>query len=164
MGTMTYPDTSHLRHLGTVKELAPTSGQVTLANSSDIFTGHIDPNFKYWGTDKSGKDTEATAALFYEMKQDGTFDTLFSSFGVDLFSLAWQQGQIREFCASYRHLLQQDVNSNTFFLFEVNGQLFVARVYVFLIRRSVNLCEFWNETTWDTRRRNRLVVPEFQFN
>ncbi len=149
-------DTSHLRFLESV-ELAPTSGKVTLAQSSDIF--NVDLNFKNWGTDKSGSDTQGQTALIYEMKKDGTFVALFNSFGADLSSLVWQQGQIREFCASHRHLLCQD-GYGTFFLFEVDKKLFVADVIVGGGRLCADVRRVSDDGVWGAAFRRRLVVPQ----
>lgn len=149
-------DTSHLRFLESV-ELAPTSGKVTLAQSSDIL--NVDLNFKNWGTDKTGSDTQGQTALIYEMKQDGTFANLFNSFGVDLSSLVWQQAQIREFCVSHRHLLRHD-GYGTFFLFEVDKKLFVASVSVGDGELSANVDRISDGRVWGAGSRHRLVVPQ----
>lgn len=150
-------NTIHLRHLESVV-VRPTDGAVTLAKSADIFNFHIDPDFAL-KAHKPGKDTVETTVDVYEQIKDGDFMTIFSSLGQDVRSRAMTQGQIRDFVWSQFHLLRQD-NKATFFLFEVEGQLYVARVYV---RRAdklrIEMSYFSKGFIWGADERSRLVVP-----
>jgi hypothetical protein len=109
--------------------IALTKGDVTIAKASDVFTGYIDPNFKKWDTDVAGKDTIEQMVDIHEMKKGGTYTKLFGSLSANRRSLCHSQGQIVEFCRTNPHLLRQD-GFGTFFLFEVNGEVFVAHVHV----------------------------------
>ncbi|MEK7638547.1 MAG: hypothetical protein AAB388_00115 [Patescibacteria group bacterium] len=149
-------DTTHLRFLQSAT-LVPTKGSVTLAQASDVFSC-IDPNFKKWGTDVPGADTKETLVNVYEMKKDGTFATHFGSLG-DPRSLCLTQGQIKEFPRTHPHLLRQDGRA-TLFLFEVNGELFVALVGVSGGPFEVYVYRFGDDDVWNADFRPRLVVPQ----
>jgi hypothetical protein len=151
-------DTSHLRYLSSIT-LAATSGKVTLARSGNVFTGHLDPDLKKWGTDRSSADTSASVADIYEMKADGDFKTLFGSISNDLNSLCWTQAQIVEFCETHSELLRQD-GYGTFFLFEVEGEVFVLYVCVLAGKLGCNVRRFDYDYVWSAKYRLRLVVPQ----
>jgi hypothetical protein len=151
-------DTTHLRFLES-STIHTTSGIATLAEASDVFTGYLDAGYKKWGTDIAGVDTEATPVDIYEMKKDGTLADIFGSFGFDLRSLCLTQGQVKEFARSHRHLLRQGGGA-AMFLFEANGELFVADVYL----RGGKLKAFVNRFSygyvWSACHRYRVVVPQ----
>ena len=148
--------------------LAPTKGSVTIAQSADVFPGFLDPNFEGWDTNVAGVDTAEMSADIYEMKKDGTYAQLFGSLTGAQGSyeeiaacrpLCWQQGQIVEFARSHRALLRQD-GYGTFFLFEVNGELFVANVRVGGGQLQVNVRRFSLTSVWYAASRHRVVVPQ----
>ena len=149
--------------------LAPTKGSVTIAQSADVFPGFLDPNFEGWDTNVAGVDTAEMSADIYEMKKDGTYAQLFGSLtgaqgsyeeiAAACRPLCWQQGQIVEFARSHRALLRQD-GYGTFFLFEVNGELFVARVRVDGGQLRVRVYRFSLTDVWVAGRRRRVVVPQ----
>jgi hypothetical protein len=89
----------YLRHLETLT-LAPTKGKATLAKAKKVFTGWLGSDFKNWGTDVSGIDTDETKVDVHEMTRDGNYKTLFGSLG-DPRKLCLTQGQIEEFCRSH---------------------------------------------------------------
>lgn len=165
-------NTTHLRYLSTTT-LAPTKGNVTLAQSADVFTGHLDHDFINWGTDVAGVDTGETPADIFEMKKSGTYAHFFGSLvgaegtyeeiAAACRPLRWQQGQIKDFCRTNRHLLRQE-GWATFFLFEVeiDGKpfLFVADVGVDggYLRAYVN--RFSRTGVWNADYRHRVVVPQ----
>lgn len=139
--------------------IAPTKGNVTIADASDLFTGCIDPNFKKWGTDVAGTDTTEQAVDIHEMKKDGKYVQLFGSLSANHHSLCHSQGLIVEFCRTNRHLLRQD-GYGTFFLFEVNGEVFVARVRVDGGELSVHVHRFSLDRVWRAVDRHLVVVPQ----
>ena len=161
-------NTTHLRYLSSTT-LAPTKGSVTLAQAGDVFTGHLDPDFRNWATDVAGIDTAEAPADIYEMKKDGAYAQLFGSLTSAQGSyeevvaachpLCWQQGQIVEFARSHRALLRQD-GYGTFFLFEVNGELFVAHVFVGGGQLEVHVSRFSGTDVWRAACRHRVVVPQ----
>ncbi|MEK7638732.1 MAG: hypothetical protein AAB388_01085 [Patescibacteria group bacterium] len=151
-------DTTHLRFLQSAT-LAPTKGIVTLAQASDVFTGHIDPCFKLWRKNVADVDTKEALVNVYEMKQSGTFAELFRSVSKDVRSLCLTQGQIKEFPRTHPHLLQQD-GYCTFFLFEVNDALLVAYVSVFGGMLEVRMRPYPDYHVWHNGDRHRLVVPQ----
>lgn len=151
-------DTTHLRYLESAT-IAPTAGVNTLAQAGDVFTGYIDSDFKNWKTDAAGVDTKETTVDIYEMKKDGDYHTLFGSLSTNPRSLCSTQGQIKEFCRTSRHLLRQD-GYGTFFLFEVNGELFVALVRVSVGKLEVYARRFDLGHVWRAGNRPRLVVPQ----
>lgn len=159
-------DTTHLHHLQTVT-LGATSGAVTIAQSASTFPGHLDPNFKKWGTDKSGADTGSASLDIYEMTRDGMHHTLFGSLVAGATTSYWwrplcvSQGQIVEFCQTHKDKLRQD-GSSTFFLFAVEGigAPFVARVSVGDAGLEGKVHHFDNENVWNSDRCLRLVAPQ----
>lgn len=147
----------YLRHLETVT-LASTKGSATLAKAKQVFTGWLDSDFKNWGTDVPGEDTDETKVDVHEMTRDGNCKTLFGSLG-DPHKLVLTQGQIEEFCRSHRDSLRQE-GYGTFFLFEVNGELFVAFVVVIGGRLRAGVDRFDDDYVWVADRRHRLVVKQ----
>lgn len=148
----------YLRHLEMVN-LAPTKGEVTIAEAKDVFRGYIDSDFKNWGINIPCEDTEETVTDVYEMYRDGNFETLFGSLLGDPHKLCLTQGQIKEFCCSHRDSLRQEGYS-TFFLFEVKGGLFVASVFVDGGRLGADVCRFDYDGVWSAGFRHRLVVKQ----
>jgi hypothetical protein len=153
-------DTTHLTYLESTT-IAPTLGNTTLAEAHDVFPGFLDPDFKRWGTDVTGIDTKESPVDIYEMKKNGDYRTLFGSLGAELNSLCFQQGQIKEFCRTKRHLLRQDGYA-TFFLFKVGEELFVAHALVGGRKLKAYVDRFVNDDAWyaDAVLRHRLVVPQ----
>lgn len=151
-------DTSHLRFLEAVT-LGPTSGNVTLAQSGDVFPRFLDSDFKNQGTDKPGQATDEQRTFIYEMKKDGTFADLFGSFDLDLCTLCWRQEQIRLFCQQHRHLLRQD-SYGTFFLFGFDKKLFVSNVNVVAGQLGADVNRFSSDLVWSAAYRRRVVVPQ----
>ncbi len=147
----------YTRHLRTVT-LAPTRGETTLAEATDVFTGYLDGDFRNWGTNVPGKDTPETAVDVHEMTRNGTFKQLFESHG-DPCKLVLHQGQIVEFCRNHRYSLRQE-GCGTFFLFEVNGELFVARVCVYVGKLRASVECFAYDGVWGAGDRRRLVVQQ----
>lgn len=151
-------DTSHLRFLGSTT-IAPTQGGTILAQAKDVFTGYLDSDFNGWCTDIASVDTKETPVDIYEMKENGNYRTLFGSFGVDIRSLCLTQGQIKEFARTHRHLLRQDGYA-TFFLFAVNGEVFVADVCVDGGELGADVRRFSSDRVWDADGRHCVVVPQ----
>lgn len=145
------------RHLESVT-LAPTKGDVTLAEAAEIFIGWLDGDFKEWGTNVPGEDTTEAVVNVHEMTRDGTFKTLFESIG-DPHQLALSQGQIVEFCRNHRDSLRQE-GYGTFFLFGVNGELFVADVSVGAGGLGAYVHRFDDDGFWNADDRHRLVVKQ----
>ncbi len=73
--------------------------------------------------------------------------------------LCLTQGQVEEFCHSHRDLLRQE-GYDTFFLFETNGEMFVADVYVDGGELKAYMCRFDRDYVWRADYRPRLVVRE----
>ena len=151
-------NTAHLRYLSSVT-LAPTTAATTLAQANEVFTGYLDSDFQNWSTNKSGADTPEASLDVYEMKKNGTFADIFGSFGINLRSLCLSQGQIKEFALTHRHLLRQDGYA-TLFLFEVNGEMFVANVYVGGGKLKAGVLRFSDSSVWRADDRRRVVVPQ----
>ncbi len=132
-------------------------GSETLADAKDTFA-HIDPNFKNYGADEKGPATKEAPVRVYEMAKDATLAQMFGSLNSDVRKLRLSQAQIKNFVKKYRNWLRAD-GYETLFLFESNGQLFVARVYV----RSdgglrVRVSCFGSSRDWYADDRFRVVV------
>lgn len=151
-------DTTYLHYLESAI-IAPTAGTAVLADAGDVFSGFLDSDLKNWNTNVTGTDTDETGADVYEMKQDGDYRTLFGSFGIDVSLLCWQQGQIKEFCRTNRHMLRQG-GYGTLFVFEANKKLFVASVFVHDGELGLSVYRFEYGHVWRAGYRHRLVVPQ----
>lgn len=140
--------------------ISACDGTETLANAKNVFKSGIDPDFKNWGTDKSGQATAETAVEVHEMdKKDATFAQIFGSIGTDLDKLCLTQHQIKKLCAEHTGWLRQEGYA-TFFLFKDGSKFFVARVRV----RSGGLFVFVDgleyDYLWDAEFRHRVVTPQ----
>jgi hypothetical protein len=133
-------------------------GKETLATAKEIFPSSIDGNFKNWGTNKAGIATKKQAVDVHEKVLDGTFAQMFGSLGIDLDKLCLTQSQIKNFCKKHPNWLREDGYA-TFFLFKVEGQFFVARVYVDSSGLYVCVDRFEYDGVWLAENFHRLVVP-----
>jgi hypothetical protein len=137
------------------------SGTETLADAHDVF-GHIDPNFKNWGTDKAELATTETTVEIYEMKKDATFSQIFGELSTDIRNLCFTQHQIKNFVKKYYHWLKT-AKCTTFFLFKSKRNFFVALVSFssggefFVYIREIGLDCVW---TAKCHIRVRVVVPK----
>ncbi|MDP3900522.1 MAG: hypothetical protein Q8Q23_05605, partial [bacterium] len=138
-----------------------TSGRRTLAQATDMFTGHLDPDFKNWGTDVAGEARPETPADVYEQIENATFADMFTSLSSNLDQLLWEQEQILAFVESHRNWLRPQGYGN-FFLFKVGSSVFVAGVFFYsdgtLIAR---VDRFDDDDVWVRGRRHRVIVPQF---
>ena len=137
-----------------------TSGQRTIAQAGDVFTGWLDPDFKNWGTDVAGEAKPETPADVYELAEDATFEQMFTSLSSDLDQLLWEQEQILAFVESHKNWLHPE-GYGSFFLFKVGNEVFV----VFVGFDSVGVLfayvfRFDDAYIWDASRRGRVFVPQ----
>ncbi len=155
-------DNSFLHRLYSDEEIwiSPTTGRKTIVQSSDVFTGRVDPDFKKWGTNKTGKSTEKTKVGIYEMKKNATFEQMFDSLG-NFNKLCFEQEQIINFCLEHPDKLKKD-GYGIFFLFKVEGQNrpFVAYVYLDADELFVDVNRFDFGIVWLAGFRRRVVVPQ----
>ena len=138
--------------------LDAVDGKEVLANAKDIFA-YIDSNFNNWGAEKPGQPTGKTPVKIYEMAKDANFSQMFGSLSADARKLCLTQAQIKGFVKKYRNWLRADGYA-TFFLFESNGQFFVADVDVCSVGLYVLVHEFEDGHVWNADYRHRVVVPQ----
>jgi len=144
---------------GKVLVLGPTDGKETIAQAGETFPSYIDSDFKGWGLDVSSTPTKKTKVQVYEMVKDGTFAHLFGSFGENVDRLCLTQAQIKQFCMKHADWLRAD-GYGTFFLFKVNGEYFVADVYVLSGGLYVSVYRFSHDDVWHAESQLRIVVPQ----
>ncbi|MFA6353469.1 MAG: hypothetical protein WCW93_00865 [Candidatus Paceibacterota bacterium] len=110
-------------------ELAATDGKETLAEARDVFM-IIDSSIK--PRVSQIKATPVTPFTIYRKCKDGTHAQVFSSFGVDMKKLLWEEeSQIIAFSRDYREIMiQEDVNSGFFFPLKDDGGFSVVSVFV----------------------------------
>jgi len=143
----------YLRHLKTVT-LAATKGGVTLVKAN-----WLDLDFENGGTDVSREGAAETKADVYEMIRAGSHSSLFGSLG-DPRSLCLSWGQVEEFCRNHCDLLRQG-GCGTLFLFEkMNGELFVASVYMFNGELDADVRSFSYSSVWSAEGCRRVVVKQ----
>lgn len=141
-----------MKHIKTIK-LEKTTGKKTIAESSDIFPGYIDSDFKKWNLNVPGEATEPMNLEVQEIEKDGTFKDFFTNPE----KMVMTQEQIIEFCKNHK----KDLSSwYTFFLFKVNNDFFVAFVYDDGRRLSASVREFSYDGVWRAARRYRIVFPQ----
>ncbi|EKE20700.1 MAG: hypothetical protein ACD_7C00503G0018 [uncultured bacterium] len=134
-------------------------GAKILAEANDVFK-YIDSDLKSWGADQRGRATTETPAEVYEMEKDATFSQMFSSLTSDVRRLCLTQNQIIGFAKKHRNRLRTD-GYGTFFLFESNGEIFVASVRFAsddLLRVGVGRFEY--SDVWNAENCHRLVTPK----
>ena len=132
-------------------------GTEILADASDVFA-YIDPDLRNWNADEKGPATDAAPVRVYEMTKDGTYAQMFGSLSSDARKLCLTQAQIKGFVKKYRNWLMKDGYA-TFFLFESNGEFFVANVYVISVGElRVNVRRFGYSFVWRAERRYRMVA------
>lgn len=132
-------------------------GLETIANAKDIFSFNIDDNFKNWNTDKSGISTKEAEVQVFETIQNATFAQMFGSIDNDLEKLCLTQAQIINFCKKHSDWLFKD--RCTLFLFKVEGEFFVASVFVLSDGLHVCVYRFGNAHVWLGERAHRVVAP-----
>lgn len=138
--------------------IGETDGTKTLARATDVFTGHIDPNFKDWGLDVPNGAKPATPVEVHELVKDGCFSQFFPTLGA-LDQLCLTQAQIEKFCLEHRRWLRKDGNV-TLFLFKVEDWFFVVRVnFDNRDRLEVRVRSFLYDHVWFASYKHRLVVP-----
>lgn len=134
-------------------------GKETLATAKEVFPSGIDGDFKNWGTNKPGIATKEQAVDVHELVKDGTFAQMFGSLGTDLDKLCLTQSQIKNFCKKHPQWLRQNGYA-TFFLFKVEDQFFVARVFVYSGGLLVSVRRFERGHVCHAEFSHRLVVPQ----
>jgi hypothetical protein len=141
-------------------ELGPTDGKRTIAKAKEVFTWGIDGDFRNWGCDVKADPTKAVNVHVHEMIKDGTFDQIFGGLSDNLDELCLTQDQIIQFCEKHKKWLRTDGYA-TFFLFKVNGEFFVAHVYV-PSAGALHAYVYWfsDGYVWYATYRRRVVVPQ----
>jgi hypothetical protein len=134
-----------------------TTGEKTIAKSSDVFPGRIDSDFKNWNLDNPGEKTEELKVKVQEMDKDATFAQIFTKPE----EICLTQSQIIYFCEGFPQQLRTDGYA-TFFLFkEKNGEYFVADVYFGDAGRlKVLVYRLSHDSVWFAEYRSRVVLPQ----
>jgi len=134
-------------------------GKATIADSRDIFKSHVDPDFVNWRLNDPGLATFETLIDVYEMVRPASFTQIFSGLNTDLNKLVLTQHQIIRFCAKHPTWLRREGNA-TLFLIKVNGEYFVADVYVNSDGLYVHVYRFGHGHVWSASGAHRIVVPQ----
>jgi hypothetical protein len=146
---------------GHILTLPADDGIRTIAQASDVFS-YIDSDFKNGGLYVLSEPTPDLSVVVREMIRGGDFKTIFGELG-DIACLCLTQGQIIDFARLYMKWLRTG-GYGTFFLFQKDGQLFVARVRVDSVGRlEVDEYRFLQRDVWDTMGGLRIVVPQLRF-
>lgn len=136
----------------------PACSKDTIARADDVFTGFIDSDFTNWGTDVKSPKTEETELAVLEMDKNGTFEDIFGSISKDTASMCLTQAQIIAFMKEHKDKLRTD-GYGTFFLFKVNGVIFVAGVFLGSGERPyADVDRFSYGYVWCAGYRRRIVV------
>ena len=135
-------------------------GSEIISSSKDMFEAGIDSDFVSWGANQKGRATGKTPVDVHEMTKNATFSQLFGSLAFDVRKCCFTQHQIKNFIRKYRNWLREDGYA-TFFLFESNGNFFVAFVSV-NSRGKLFVCVYGLGIgrVWCAEYRRRFVVPQ----
>ncbi|MEI6396510.1 MAG: hypothetical protein WCO48_00310 [Candidatus Taylorbacteria bacterium] len=139
--------------------LKPTDGKETIARAEKVFTWGIDCDFKNWGCDVKSEPTKETNVAVHELIKNGNYQKIFDSLSEDSKKLCLPQPQIIQFVKNHHKWLSTDFW--TLFLFEANGELFVARVDLDSDGApKVHVYRFLCGIVWYAEGRSRIVVPQ----
>jgi hypothetical protein len=134
-------------------------GQEFIHGAKDVFKSGIDDDFKNLRLNRASEATKETSVQVHELAENAIFAKMFTSLSGDLDKLCLTQHQIRRFCVKYPAQLSQ--SGATFFLFKLNGEYFVARVYVYSGGLHAHVIRFEYDRVWSAEYRYRVVVPQF---
>ncbi len=154
--------TEHLRLISEseVLTLDPTDGTEVIAEASRLFSGCLDPNFKYWKTDVKGSPTTVQGIQVFEMTKDGAFEEIYGGLRMDLNTLCLTQGQIIGSVQKYQDWFCKDGYS-TFFLFKVGDEFFVICAHNYSNGfPKANLYRLSYNYVWWAKYRARFVIPQ----
>lgn len=137
-------------------------GKETIPNATKLFPGGMYGKTVDWDAEEVGGPTGETKAVVYEMQEDATFKQMFDSLSTDTKRLCLSKRQIKKFVWKHRKHLRTG-GFATFFLFEEDGEFFVAFVH-FLVdgRLLVDVDQFEHDLVWSADYRLRVVVPQLE--
>jgi hypothetical protein len=152
---------------GEAISIGATDGTETPSESSDVFDGYIDGDFKNWGLDVPSAPSPKVAVEVYEMIEDADFKKMFGGFGENLDRLRFSWPQVKSFAKTNRKWLRTEGYA-TFIPFTKAGEsvnedksnLFVAYVSVYDGRLKVYVDQFSFAYVWYGENRRRVVVPQ----
>ncbi len=144
---------------GTEISIRATDGEGTFVKEEKLFPGWFDSDFVNYNTNVKGQPTKETLIHVCEMIKTGTFAQIFGGFGENLDRLCLSQDQIICFCRDQAKWLRSD-GYGTFFLFKVNGEFFVARVFRRSAGLGVSVYRLSCDDVWCAEYRHRVVVPQ----
>ncbi len=138
--------------------VGPTTGTEMITNARLLFTGYLDPYFKYWGTNVPSAPTSPREVAIYEVHEDADFQTMFGTLSAPEV-LCLEQGEILDFVRKYRSKLHPE-GWATFFLFKVKGEVLVTsvRVYDYGTKLTVHIKRFNDVHVYPGLYRYRVVV------
>ncbi len=142
--------------------LDPTDGTKTIAQAKNVFAYEISTDFVNWSLDTPARPTERVEVVIHELVADGTFAGIYESLGRPLAELCFTQAQIICFCMKHKNKLRGD-RRGTFFLFERDGEFFVARVGMnFDGRLNAFVLRFTEAHVWRAGYHHRFVLPQLE--
>lgn len=132
----------------------------TIFNATQVFAG-IDSRFAGLGYGFSEAAVRARQpVVIHEIVESGTLAQVFLGLDENLDNLCLTQAQIVKFVKNHKEFLRTRV-CETFFLFKVNSEFFVASVNVSSGGGlSVGLYDFSYHYVWDIEHRHRVVIPQ----
>jgi hypothetical protein len=150
---------SKLLSAGETLKIEKLDGKRFIGGAKQVFKSYIDGDFKGWDLNKTAEATEEISVQVHELIGDAIFAKMFTSLTGDLDKLCLTQDQIISFCEKYPSWLRQE-GCATFFLFKMNGEYFVAYVFVFSDGLYVYVHHLGYDRVWDGECRHRVVVPQ----
>ncbi|MEI7452238.1 MAG: hypothetical protein WCK37_03485 [Candidatus Falkowbacteria bacterium] len=137
-----------------------TDGKRKIYDSSEIFKGGIDPDFKKFRLNNNNQPTKETFVYEFELTVDAKFVEVFNSLNSDLDKLVMTQAQIICFCEKYPNRLRQGGDGkSTIFLIKKDNEYFVVGVCVDSGGLYVFVRRFIDEVVLFATDLHHVVVP-----
>ncbi len=142
--------------------IAAADGKETTLNAKDVFPGGMYGRPVDWDAAEAGGPTGEIKATVCKMREkDAMFKQMFDSLNTDTKRLCLTPRQIKKFVKEHRQHLCAD-SFATLFLFEDEGEFFVAFVCVRGGRFRVHVYGFESVYVWRAVHRHRVVVPQLE--
>ncbi len=138
--------------------LGATDGKWTIEDAEKIFTAGISSDLRALIEKMDRKPTDGISTEVHQITQDGKLKEFFDSLGRPRIGLVMSGGQWLSFCVHHKAQLGHNW---TFFLVEVEGELFVVIVHAYSDGRlHANVDRFSHDYVWHAEDEHRLVVPQ----
>ncbi len=139
--------------------LNKTDGKAIIGTATNVFTGHIDPDFNNFGCNIAGLPTGPQDVQVHVLIKDGDFRSIYGKMKRSLDGMCLSQGQIIQFVQEHCNFLSGE-GTTVSFLFKVGRLFLVARVSIFNAKLDVDVLKLTHDYIWSKRMDNYFVLPK----